>query len=200
MKYYLDITLLPDAEANLGFLWQKVYQQVHLGLVENKVAENESVIAVSFPNYGDKVFPLGDKLRLFADNQRQLEQLDIAKWLSRLTDYTHMKSIIEVPGSINQFALFKRKQIKSNIEKKAKKRAKHLNKSYSEVLEYLLKEQTDLTHDKYRSNLPFIQMESLSSKNRDRFPLFIERQFLDSCIEGKFTTYGLSKTATVPWF
>jgi len=61
MKYYLDITLLPDAETNLGFLWHKVYQQVHIALVENKVAKNQSEIAVSFPEYGSKAFPLGAK-------------------------------------------------------------------------------------------------------------------------------------------
>ncbi|MBL1422430.1 MAG: type I-F CRISPR-associated endoribonuclease Cas6/Csy4, partial [Alphaproteobacteria bacterium] len=44
MKYYLDITILPDEEANLGFLWHKVYQQIHIALVENKIADNQSAI------------------------------------------------------------------------------------------------------------------------------------------------------------
>ena len=51
MNYYVELQLLPDDEINIGFLWQKVYQQVHIALVENKVAENESAIAVSFPRY-----------------------------------------------------------------------------------------------------------------------------------------------------
>ena len=86
MKYYLDITLLPDAEANLGFLWQKVYQQVHLALVENKIAENESAIGISFPKYKESDFPLGDKLRLFSETQEQFKQLELKKWFNRLTD------------------------------------------------------------------------------------------------------------------
>ena len=66
MNYYQDITLLPDAVITLGFIWQKVYQQVHIALAENKIAENQSAIAVAFPEYGSKGFPLGSKLRLLA--------------------------------------------------------------------------------------------------------------------------------------
>jgi len=197
MKHYLDITLLPDAEANLGFLWQKVYQQVHLALAENKIAENESTIAVSFPNYGDKVFPLGDKLRLFAENQRQLEQLDIAKWLSRLTDYTHIKSIKEVPLSVDQYALFKRKQFKSNLLREAKRRAKYKNETLAEAMEHF-------KHYESKTTLAFINMTSLSmgkdiTENRG-FKLFIEKEIGAESRQGVFNCYGLSKTATVPWF
>ncbi len=77
MKYYLDITFLPDAEANLGFLWQKVYQQVHIALADNKIAKNESAIAISFPGYNDKDFPLGNKLRLFSNMKVQPKKLHI---------------------------------------------------------------------------------------------------------------------------
>ncbi|MCO4790206.1 type I-F CRISPR-associated endoribonuclease Cas6/Csy4, partial [Vibrio cholerae] len=38
MNYYQEITLLPDADIALGFLWQNVFQQVHIALVEHKVA------------------------------------------------------------------------------------------------------------------------------------------------------------------
>ena len=51
MNYYQDITLLPDADIGLYFLWQKVYQQIHLALVENKSADNASAIGVAFPEY-----------------------------------------------------------------------------------------------------------------------------------------------------
>jgi len=197
MKYYLDITLLPDAEANLGFLWQKVYQQLHLALVENKIAENQSAIAISFPKYGDKVFPLGDKVRLLANEEEQLKQLNIEKWLSRLTDYTHSKSIKEVPKTVNQFACFKRKQFKSNLIKEATRRAKHTGESLEVAMEHF-------KHYQAESSLAFINMTSLSmeggiSKNRN-FKLFIEGKNLEEQVQGVFNCYGLSKDATVPWF
>jgi len=200
MNYYLDITLLPDAEANLGFLWQKIFQQVHIALVDNKVGDNESAIALSIVNYGDKDFPLGNKLRLLAANEDALVKLDIHQWLKRLTDYCHIKAIKSVPADIKQYARFKRKPVKS-IEKKAKRRAEHLNKPYAEVLAYLIKEGSS-----GKSKLPFINVESQETKKRAeqgvlcQFLLFIEQSFFEAPASGTFDCYGLSKTATVPWF
>lgn len=198
MKHYIDITLLPDAEANLGFLWQKVFQQVHIALVENKIADNESAVALSIVGYGDKDFLLGDKLRLLANSEEALQKLDIHRWLNRLTDYCHIKAIKPVPGHVSHYACFKRKPVKS-IEKKAQRRAQHLNKPYEEVLAYLLKEGKSI-----KSELPFINVESQETKKTAeqgvsaRFLLFIEKNISDQPVEGKFDCYGLSKTATVP--
>lgn len=200
MKHYFDITLLPDAEANLGFLWQKVFQQVHIALVDNKVGDNESAIALSIVNYGGKDFPLGDKLRLLAKNEEALQKLDIGHWLNRLSDYCHIKPIKPVPANVTKYACFKRKSVKS-IEKKAQRRAKHLNIPYGEVLAYLLKEGRS---DKCK--LPYINVESQNTKKRVerdvscQFSLFIEQAFFEAPASGKFDCYGLSKTATVPWF
>ncbi len=209
MKYYLDITLLPDAEANLGFLWQKVYQQIHLALVEMKIPDNKFKISVSWPDYGDKVFPLGSKLRLFAETQEQLIQLNMSKWLNRLTDYTHYTSIREVPQSVCQFALFKRKQFDTNIYRLSHRRAKRKGISLEQALEYF----ADFK-DK-ESELPFVNMVSLSTNNKgtvsstipgnNKFRLFIEREIVDEQSVGEFTCYGLSRRetnaqATVPLF
>jgi len=197
MKYYLDITLLPDAEANIGFIWHKVYQQMHLALAENKTAKNESAIAVSFPKYGEE-FPLGNTLRLLANEQSQLEQLDVEKWLSRLTDYTHLKSIKEVPVTVTQFARFKRKQFKSNLDREARRRAKHKGETFEEALAHF-------QNYKIKTELPFINMTSLStgdaSLNRN-FKLFIEKEMVGELEQGLFNCYGLSKggEGAVPWF
>jgi CRISPR-associated endonuclease Csy4 len=200
MKYYLDITLLPDAEANLGFLWQKVFQQVHLALVDNKVADNESAVALSIVGYGDKTFPLGNKIRLLAASEDILQKLDMQRWLNRLSDYCHLSSIKPVPGGVKQYARFNRKNVKS-IEKKAQRRAVHLAKPYDEVLAYLIEEGKSKA-----CKLPFINVESQVSKKQAgqgvscQFLLFIEKTLFDEAVNGKFDCYGLSKTATVPWF
>lgn len=198
MNYYLEITLLPDAEANLGFLWQKVFQQVHIALVENKIADNESAVALSIVGYGAQPFPLGDKLRLLANNEDVLQKLNMPCWLNRLADYCHIKAIKPVPGHVSHYACFKRKPVKS-IEKKAHRRAQHLNKPYEEVLAYLLNEGRSVP-----SKLPFINVESQETKKRaeqgvsSRFLLFIDKKVFNHPVEGKFDCYGLSKTATVP--
>jgi len=36
MKWYIDLTLLPESEIPIYFLWEKVYQQLHLALVEQQ--------------------------------------------------------------------------------------------------------------------------------------------------------------------
>lgn len=205
MKYYLEITLLPDAEANLGFLWYKVFQQIHIALVDNKIGENQSAVALSIPGYqsgdsNDKAFPLGSKLRLFAESEDILANLDIHKWLNRLSDYCHIKPIKPVPVGITTYARFKRKAIKS-IEKKAKRRAEHLNKPYEEVLAFLQNE----SKAKKLNKLPYVTIESQETKKQGnhvacQFPLFIEQTISEVHIEGAFDCYGLSKTATVPCF
>ena len=59
MNYFQEVTLIPNSDISLGFLWQKIYQQVHIALVEQKVNEYYSEIAVSFPTYGSRDFHWG---------------------------------------------------------------------------------------------------------------------------------------------
>lgn len=227
MKYYLDITLLPDAEANLGFLWHKVYHQIHIALADNGFLSDELIkarngeqvplkkshIALSFPEYKSKT--LGSVLRLFADTKEQLEALQVKTLLNRFTDYTHCKLIQQVDETkIKKYVCFKRKQFKSprriakDIERRAIYLANKLGENIDEVTLRLV-EQAKGYDD--RSTLPFINLISLSSKpdvplpDKDRFLLFIEMQNMEAEIKGDFTCYGLSgreqgKQATVPWF
>lgn len=197
MNYYQDITLLPDSEISLGFIWQKVFQQVHIAFVENKVAQNQSDIAVSFPQYRNVVFPLGDKLRLFANGESQLEQLNIAKWLSRFADYCHISSIKTVPEH-TQFVLFSRKHCQTNPERLARRRAKRKGETFEQAMQHF----AGFKDDSF--TLPFIAMESLSSADTsgstNKFRLIVEQKILPEHQPGNFNCYGLSKGATVPWF
>jgi len=193
MKYYIDLTLIPDSEANLGFLWHKVYQQLHIALVENKNSDNGSAVALSFPNYGDNKFPLGNKLRLLANSKEKLTTLDVNKWLSRLTDYTHCTSIKDVPKSVSEYACFKRKQFMTNISRQARRRVKRHGGTLEKALHYYAGLEDEKT------NLAFINIKSLS--HDQQFRLFIECEKFNQPISGQFNCYGLSKTnATVPWF
>jgi CRISPR-associated endonuclease Csy4 len=143
---------------------------------------------------------LGNQLRLLANTDEALQKLDIHRWLNRLSDYCHIKPIKPVPTDVTQYACFKRKPVKS-IEKKAQRRAVHLNKPYGEVLAYLRNENRS-----EECKLPFINLESQQTKKRSElgestnFLLFVERAFVVMPVDGKFDCYGLSKTATVPWF
>lgn len=217
MNYYLDITLLPDADVNLGFLWQKVYQQVHIALVDNKVAENQSAIAVSFPRYSTEkssghAFPLGNQLRLLAKEESQLTKLNIARWLNRLEDYVHIKSIKPVPESVTYIA-YVRQQVKgeARIEKDMLSKAQRWAEKSGQPLDACLTE-LEKTKPKADNSLPFIWLESQETKQRNtrdsrKFPLFIKRVELEEQQVGAFNCYGLSvnnnnkeKLVSIPQF
>lgn len=212
MNYYQEITLLPDADIALGFLWQNVFQQVHIALVEHKVNSNQSLVAVGFPDYRQAQFPLGSKLRLFAQEQVTLEKLAIHQWLTRLEDYVHIKGIKPVPSDVTHVS-FVRKQVKSperierDMQQKAALWAAKSGKSVAECLVELEKSKPVV-----QCRLPFVYLHSQQTKRRSpdknsKFPLFIEMHLQPLSIEGRFDCYGLNAKmggeqtfATVPHF
>lgn len=192
MTYYQEVSLLPKARIGLYDFWQKLYQQVHLALAENKNAENTSRIGVSFPEYNADEFLLGTKLRLFAENEQLLEQMQCEKWLNRLSDYVHVSSIKPVPEKVTGHACFKHIKLKGNKEKLARRRAKRKEETLQQALAHFAE------YEEPRSKLPFINMTSLT--NGQRFRLFIEKQVKENSRAGFYSCYGLSNSATVPLF
>ncbi len=199
MKYYLDITLLPDTEIALGFIWFKVYQQVHIALAENKNDDNQSNIALSFPQYYEKnkIFPLGNKLRLLSPTAELLEKLSITTWLKRFVDHTHITSIKAVPESVTQHACFSRKQFTTNLSRLARRRAKRHEETFEQALQHYAS-----FKDK-ETKLPYINVKSLTKD--EQFKLFIDCELSKEAKGCDFTCYGLSarekeNQATVPWF
>ena len=191
MNFYIEITLLPNEEIPIYFLWEKIYQQVHLALVERQDDEGKVTIGASFPGYDAKQLQLGCKLRLFAVSKGDLVQLDLEKWLSRLLDYAHITSIKDVPPDCG-FAFFKRLQPKSNNARLARRKAKREGISLDKAMAYFenRKEQ--------QSKVPFIHIKSLSSAQKYR--LMIAQTNAEKYCSGKFSTYGLSSVSNVPVF
>lgn len=206
MNYYIDITLLPDPEITVGFIWQKVYQQVHIALVEHgyesqrklkhgdtKILRN-SKIAVSFPEYKVHQFPLGFKLRLFAQTEAELEKLAIEKWLNRLLDYVAISEIKSTTDE-TQFVAFKQTRVKGvkRLESSLNKKAKHIADKFKVDFELCLKELKE-KHVFEQAKLPFIQLESQTSKKRGDhrlFQIFVEKADTVSSNNLIFDCYGL---------
>lgn len=226
MNYYLELRLLPDEGANLGFLWSKVFQQIHIALVEHGVdgevtdeqgkvnTVRQSKVAMSIPEYGfsggsKQSFPLGDKIRLFAHTQEALEQLNIAQWLSRLEDYVQVKTIKAVPGDAEHVCFVRQHYIKSQADIAAKtlQMAEFKAANTGDPLNKWLDEFTKQA-PKPNDKLPFIHSKSLSSSDgadEKRFRIYIEMEKSSMPKQGHYTCYGLSfaqadKQATVPWF
>jgi len=148
MKFYLEITLLPNPEVGIHFLWSKVYQQIHLGLVEMQDDQGRVPIGVAFPGYvqggcprlpaddsrtsqrTEKFGVLGGKLRLFAQDEAVLVQFNTSHWLARLSDYVHCTRIRPVPEKLNGYATYQREQPKTNPERLARRYTKRWGKRY----------------------------------------------------------------------
>ena len=202
MKYYQEITLIDQAEISSYFIWSKLYTQLHIALAEIKDTNNKVDLGVSFPQYlfekNDKnsKVNLGKKLRLFAQNEADLKKLDLKKWLDRLTDYVHITSIREVPENIKGYAIYKRKQVKTNAERLARHRVKRGDIGFDEALARYSNVVTT-------TDLPYIQLQSLStSDEQDKrlFKLFIEKKSAEKSETQVFSTYGLSSQSSVPEF
>lgn len=200
MKFYLEITIIDQAEISSYFIWSKLYGQLHLALTEIKNADDKVKVGVSFPQYtyeqktenSSAKVNLGTKLRLFAQTEEELSQLHIKKWLERLVDYVHITSIRPVPEEkITGYAIFKRKQPKTNAERLARHRVKRGDIDFDEAL-------SRYQNVVKTTDLPFIQMKSLTSGQP--FKLFIEKQPAEKSASQVFSTYGLSSESNIPEF
>ena len=194
MNYYLEITLLSNPDLNLFSLWSKVYQQIHLGLVEMQDDQGRVPIGVAFPEYvqGDKYSVLGGKLRLFAEHEATLSQFNASHWLARLSDYVHCTSIRPVPEKRSGYANYQREQPKASKERQARRYAHYHNVDYDTALSrYQGKSQKTL-------ETPFIRLQSLSGGQT--FCLWIKKTVVTEPSGITFSGYGLSATATVPEF
>ena len=192
MKYFIELTLLPNLEIPLHFIWQKLYQQIHLALVENKGKEDVSKVGISFPEYNADEFLLGTKQRLFAQDEKALQSIQCEKWLSRLRDYVLVKPIAPVSEKLVGHACFKHVKMKGSKEKLARRRAKRQGETFEQALAYFA------DYKEQQTKLPYINMTSQS--NGQSFRLFIEKQITEEPQQGYFSCYGLSHTATVPLF
>lgn len=192
MKYYQEISLLPNADISIYFIWQKLYQQTHLALADNKVGNNTSKIGVSFPEYNAQEFLLGTKLRLFAEDEKSLTDMQCEKWIERLLDYAHIGVVTPIPETIYGYACFQQVKLKGSKEKLARRRAKRHGESFEEAMTFYEK------YEEEKSKLPYINMVSQSTGQS--FRLFIEKQIQEETHKSEFSCYGLSKTSTVPLF
>ncbi|MCK9174842.1 MAG: type I-F CRISPR-associated endoribonuclease Cas6/Csy4 [Desulforhopalus sp.] len=191
LDYFCEITLLPGGDISLYFLWEKIFFPVHLALAEMQDKQG-GVLGCSFPGYDAKIFQLGNKLRLFAETETDLEKLGLRKVMQNFSDYLHITRVRHVPENVDKFACFFRIQTKSNTERLARRKAKRKAISYEEAL-HLLENRKNR-----ESKAPFIWMKSLSSGKRYR--LMIGRCEGQPTGTLQFSSYGLSRVSSVPVF
>lgn len=194
MKVYQEIRLLESPEIPLHFLWSKLFQQIHLGLVEMQDEHGKIPIGVAFPEYvtGEKYSVLGSKLRLLADDEASLDQFNAPRWLARLSDYVHCTRIRAVPEKLTGYAIYQREQPKTSNQRLARRYAKRNKVDYDTAL----MRYSGSAHKGIAT--PFIRLKSLSADQA--FCLWIKKTVVTERTGSTFSSYGLSAVSSVPEF
>lgn len=221
MNVYQEIIMNKVPEITPYFIWSNLYMQVHLAFVEQQLSDETVRFGVSFPDYrfyekdGERFGYLGHRLRIFANTKQELEQLDLHKWLSLLSDYVCIKSIELTPKDIDGYLQVNRYQGNLNLERLTRRFMRRESKRLGRELSF--KEAQAMQNQRFAKdkgvslqeaekhyqqpqikNLPFIKMQSLSSDKV--FSLQIDQRLVERPQQGTFNTYGLSSKSTVPNF
>ncbi|WP_351122268.1 type I-F CRISPR-associated endoribonuclease Cas6/Csy4 [Shewanella sp. T24-MNA-CIBAN-0130] len=183
MNSYIDINLKPDAEMREAELSSKVFTKFHKALV----SLNTNLIGISFPKAHLK---LGRLFRIHGDASL-LNDLHGIDWLGALVGYCQVGEITVVPEQVQyrvvsvkrsnlSKAKLKRLIARGSIDDDGKKRykVKMLSQGFDNPYLDLLSSSTGQVHRK------FFEFSDLQEQSAN----------------GDFDSYGLSNTATVPWF
>ncbi len=183
MKYYIDIKVNPDAEMRINVLLNKVYSKLHKTLFTLKSTD----IGISFPRY--KVL-LGDIIRIHS-SEIQLKELQAMNWLGGLSGYCSVSEVQAIPMEVTHRNIAR---IQSNMtEAKLRRLIKRGSISTEEAKNYKAK-MFSLGLDN-----PYLELESTTNGHKHRRYINFS-EITDSPHTGEFDDFGLSKTATVPWF
>lgn len=187
MDQYIDIRLRPDPEFPIPMLMGALYGKLHRALVDLK-AEG---VGVSFPAHTLRPRALGNHLRLHG-SAHALDELMERAWLKGMHDHVDVSARAPVPSEA-QYRVVRRRQFKTNAERLRRRRMRR----HGETLEQAREKIPDSVEQKVA--LPFAMLRSQSTG--ETFPLFIEHgELRPSPHNATFNQYGLSRTATVPWF
>ncbi len=187
MTHYQDIHILADPELLPQQLMSDLFGRVHKALA----LEQSDSVGISFPKMKEEARYLGACLRLhgteaaLARLQKHLEVLP--------SDYFLLATVRPVPARIEGYRRFSRRQSDSSLDRLRRRKMRREGISWEEAVEALSENREK------RLDLPFVNLRSASTGKR--FRLFIEAGSLEVVSSsGKFSCYGLSPAATVPWF
>jgi len=189
MDHYVEIRLLPDPEFAPTVLMNALFAKLHRALVDLRSRR----IGISFPDLGTdpKRRGVGERLRLhgaIAD----LDRLMSASWLSGMHDHLVAEGPLKAPQQ-TAHCVVRRIQAKSNPQRLQRRLARRKGISMEEAAQLI---PNDVEK---RLDLPFVTVKSRSTGQT--FRLFIDQQpAVNQPVPGDFSQYGLSTTATVPWF
>jgi CRISPR-associated endonuclease Csy4 len=187
MDHHIDIGVLPDPEFPPHQLMNALYAKLHRALA----VENSTRIGVSFPGFSLKAPHLGTRLRLHGD-VAALSALMASGWLTGMRDHVTLTPLTQVPETA-EHRIVRRIQVKSSPERLRRRLMRRHDLDAQQARQRIPDEVAHMAKQ------PYVQLRSTSTGQS--FRLFIDHGTPQShAIAGDFNTYGLSQTATVPWF
>ena len=187
MDSYIEFRLLPDPEFPVNTLMNALFVKLHRGLVNN----GEGRIGISFPGIEQNTAGLGERVRLHG-TRADLERLMSTDWLQGMRDHLLSSPVSQVPAA-TAHRVVRRVQAKSSPARARRRLMKRKGISASDALQSI----PDCAAE--RLALPYVLLTSRSTQQQ--FRLFIEHlPPQKESVHGTFSAYGLSATATVPWF
>lgn len=188
MDHYLDLRIRPDPELATPHVLNALFARFHRALVDLGTRG----VGVSFPSHDDRQPTLGNQMRLHG-TEADLQELMARPWLRGMTDHLETGAISLTPGGI-RFRVVSRVQPKSSPAR-VRRRAMRRHGLDMESAERRIPDSAA-----QRLRLPYVQLGSRST-GQARFPLFIRHgPLVPHPSAGPFSSYGLSATATIPWF
>ncbi|WP_435343417.1 type I-F CRISPR-associated endoribonuclease Cas6/Csy4 [Enterobacter roggenkampii] len=184
MRNYIEIRLLPDGEDfTASELLSEVWGKLHIALVESKAH-----VAVSFPQHSAS--QLGYVMRLHGDSDA-LTALNATKWIDGLLGYVNVTDERTAPESA-KYAIVSRARFRNNAARLRRRAEKRGNLS-AEELDRLFN-----VNNEQQPDVPAVEL--FSHTTQQYLVMFVRHRIVDKPQAGEFNTYGLSATATVPYF
>lgn len=186
LKYYLEIRLLPTEEISYSFLLTNVFTKIHHALADCS-HNGKCPIGVSFPKMDEKEARVGDVIRLFAESQSTLENLNLDTAFHRYKEYLRMKPIREI-RNVKGYETYSKAHFKDSTS---------IIRRYARRKNISIEESRNLHKlPKHHAKFPYIRLHSVST-NQD-YMLLIHRTTYEDPTNGDFSSFGLSRSVTVP--
>lgn len=187
MDHYINLHLRLDPEFSPAHLMSALHQKLHHALVK----QVDVRIGISFPESSNAPLSLGSIMRLHGSSA-DLANLMKENWLTGMRDHLLIDDIREVPDGCRHRHV-RRVQSKSSPERLRRRHMMRHNIDARTAANQI----PDSVQE--RLKLPFVRITS--SSTGQSFLLFIDHgPLLDDPSKGLFSAYGLSNTATIPWF
>ncbi|MFE8032360.1 type I-F CRISPR-associated endoribonuclease Cas6/Csy4 [Thiohalocapsa marina] len=187
MDHYQALRLLPDPEFSPTVLLNALFAKLHRALVDLP----EPRVGISFPEYDAAGQSLGERLRIHG-SAAMLAALSEQPWLRGMRDHIANGPITVAPETSHSVRV-RRVQAKSSPERLRRR----LLRRHGLTPEAAIARQP--LRDGERLSLPWLEVHSTSTGQR--FRLFIDQQVHpEPPMSGQFSPYGLSATASLPWF